>query len=142
MLDDSDIEEWVSRQRARVGEYLRRHGITDPNVGEWPAFEMAPMFAIWAVVSKRVPGKIGWWAFSGDCPTDYISEDGQCHPRSALRRLLEEWRIHVSFMRRGEQPPDMNFGEHADLRHLGELLEKRTELLGEWVLDDSMWEDR
>ena len=67
-MDDSEFEGWVVSQRAHVEDYLRAQGIRDPNVGPWPAFEIAPVFAIWAVESKKVGGKIGWWAFSGDCP--------------------------------------------------------------------------
>jgi hypothetical protein len=141
-LSDEEFDEWVSQQRARVEEYLTRHGITDPHVGPWPAFEMAPWFAVWAVESQKVAGKIGWWAFSGDCPTDYISEDGQCHPRSALRRQLECWRTYVPFLKRGQQPPGIDFGREDRLAELGELLEKRVGLLDEWVADDELWEDR
>lgn len=103
-MDDGEFEAWVISQRRHVEEYLSTQGILEPNVGPWPAFEVAPVFAIWAVESKKVAGKIGWWAFSGDCPTDYVAEDGQCHPRSALRRLLERWRTYVSFMKRGARP--------------------------------------
>lgn len=140
-LDDRELEEWVGKQRALVKAYLHAEGIHDPEVGDWPAFEVAPVFAIWAVESKKVRGKIGWWAFSGDCPTDYVSEDGQCHPRSALRRLIIQWRTYVSSMRRGLQPPNATFSG-GDLRALGGLLEKRIEILNEWVADDDLWEER
>ena len=141
-MDDSEFEGWVVSQRGHVEDYLRAQGIRDPNVGPWPAFEIAPVFAIWAVESKKVGGKIGWWAFSGDCPIDYILEDGQCHPRSALRRLLDQWRTYVAFMKRGEQPPNTSFGSDADLLELGTLLETRIEILAEWAADDNLWEDR
>ena len=141
-MEEQEFEEWVAQQRAQVGDYLRAQGISDPNVGQWPAFEVAPVFAIWAVESKKAPGRIGWWAFSGDCPTDHVSEDGQCHPRAALRRLIDLWRSYVPSMKRGEQPAEVTIGDTSQLRELGELLEKRVELLSEWVADDGMWEDR
>jgi hypothetical protein len=140
--DEVEFEEWVIQQRARVEEYLSAQGIAEPKVGPWPAFEVAPVFAIWAVESKKVAGKIGWWAFSGDCPTDYVSEDGQCHPRKALQRLLDQWRSYVTFMKNGKQPPDASIGEGTNLRELAELLKKRIDTLTEWILDDSLWEDR
>jgi hypothetical protein len=142
MVHDNDFEEWVTSQRRRVEDYLGAQGIPNPNVGPWPAFEVAPKFAIWPVESKKIPGKIGWWAFSGDCPTDYVSEDGQCHPRAALRNLLEQWRNYVVLMKRGQQPPKASFGEDANLQDLGALLEKRVEILAEWVLEDDLWEER
>jgi len=140
-LSDAEYEDWVRRERARVEEYLTTQGIPNPGVGPWPAFDVAPYFAIWAVESKKVAGKIGWWAFSGDCPTDYISEDGQCHPRSALRRLLETWREAFPYLKRGEQPPSVRFGKHG-LEKLGDLLERRVGILSKWVADDDLWEDR
>ena len=141
-LDDGEFEAWVVAQRRRVEDYLRAQGIQDPKVGPWPAFEVAPVFAIWAVESKKISGKIGWWAFSGDCPTDYVSEDGQCHPRSALRRLLERWRSYVPFLKCGQQPPGLTFGPGAHLPTLGDLLERRIGVYDEWVADDNLWEDR
>ena len=88
-------ETWILLERTKVEAYLNKEGIENPNVGTWPAFEVSPYFAIWAVESKSSPGKIGWWAFSGDCPTDYISEDGINHPRGALERLIEKWRQYI-----------------------------------------------
>ncbi len=79
-----EFDQWVDQERSRVECYLETQGIASPSVGPWPAFEVFPHFAIWAVESKRQAGKIGWWAFSGDCPTDFVTEDGKCHPRNAL----------------------------------------------------------
>ena len=139
-LDDAEFDAWVAEQRSHVEYYLTAHGIENPTVGPWPAFEVAPKFAIWAVESKEVSGRIGWWAFSGDCPTDYIAEDGQRHPRAALRRQLDAWRTYVSLLKRDEQPTNTRFD--GDLPELGELLSKRVEILAAWVEDDDMWEDQ
>ena len=141
-LHEGEFDEWVSQQRTYVEEYLRAQGIAEPKVGPWPAFEVAPVFAMWAVESEKVAGEISWWAFSGDCPTDYVSEDGQCHPRKALQRLIDQWRGYVSFMKNGQQPPAASFGEGPSLRDLDDLLQKRIEILADWVLDDSFWEER
>ena len=140
-MDDKEFENWVTQERKTVELYLSNQGIENPNVGPWPAFEIAPKFAIWAVESKQVAGKIGWWAFSGDCPTDYVTEDGSCHPRNALRILLQNWHNYIPYMKRAEQPPETNLGG-GDLPELGDLLEKRVAVLEEWLLDDSLWEDR
>ncbi|MCM8542162.1 MAG: DUF4826 family protein, partial [Lentisphaeraceae bacterium] len=72
-MTDQEFEVWVKSQREEVIQYLINQNIKKPNVGSWPAFDVTPYFAIWAVESKKVTGAIGWWAFSGDCPTDYIS---------------------------------------------------------------------
>lgn len=141
-MEGRELEDWVTRQRSRVIGFLENEGIDDPQVGEWPAFEVAPCFAIWAVESEQISGKIGWWAFSGDGPTDYVTEDGSCHPREALKRLLDQWRGYVSRMSEGKQPVGVRFPEEADLKHLAHLLDLRINVLAEWIDDDGLWEDR
>ncbi len=141
-MDDQKFEKWVIDQRKVVESYLQKEGIDNPSVGPWPAFEVSPYFAIWAVESKQVPGKIGWWAFSGDCPTDYVSEDGSCHPRNALKILLDNWHSYIPHMKSGNQPPNTTFGDESNLSELGQLLENRVKVLEDWLLDDDLWEDR
>eukprot|EP01034_Spumella_vulgaris_P033451 gene33451-41275_t len=108
-LTEAEYDDWASQERSRVNAYLEGEGISSPSV-EWPAFDMAPHFAIWAIESKQVPGKVGWWAFSGDCPTDYVSEDGGCHPRNALKLLLNKWTAYVAALKAGVQPEGIRFG--------------------------------
>jgi hypothetical protein len=139
-LTEAEYDDWASQERSRVNAYLEGEGISSPNV-EWPAFDIAPHFAIWAVESKQVPGSVGWWAFSGDCPTDYVSEDGSCHPRNALKLLLNKWTAYVVALKAGMQPEGIRFGTGADLEDLGDLLEHRVRLLSEWVREDRLWED-
>ena len=137
-----DLAQWNRSKREQVISYLEKEGIASPQVGDWPAFEMAPHFGIWCVESKKHAGKIGWWVFSGDCPTDYVSEDGQCHPRAALRNLVERWKENVPYMKAGQQPPEVRFGAGSNVKDLGGLLEKRIAILEEWLVDDQLWEDR
>jgi hypothetical protein len=141
-MTDEELTAWNIASHQQASSYLESQGIDSPSIGDWPAFEVAPHFGIWCVESKEVEGKIGWWVFVGDCPTDYVSEDGQCHPRAALENLLVRWRAHIPYLRRGEQPPDVNFGDGSDLRDLGDLLERRVSMLEEWRQDDSLWEDQ
>jgi hypothetical protein len=137
-----DYEQWVEEERKKVEGYLETQGIGSPSVGPWPAFDVAPKFAIWPVESKRQAGKIGWWAFSGDCPTDFIAEDGNCHPRNALKLLLEQWRACIPEMKAGRQHSQLKFGNASNVKELGQLLEARVSILSDWLADDSMWEDR
>jgi len=139
-LTDEEYDAWVSLERSRVKAYLEREGISSPNI-EWPAFDVAPRFAIWAVESKKAPGWVGWWAFSGDCPTDYVSEDGSSHPRNALRLLLEKWGAYVPALKEGRKPDGISFGEGSDLATLGDSLERRITVLNEWLEDDELWKD-
>lgn len=141
-MSEEDYVAWVNQQRQAVEVYLTEQGISNPFVGPWPAFDVAPHFAIWAVESQKVAGKIGWWAFSGDCPTDYVSEDGTCTPRNALELLLTQWSAYIPYLKQGKQPPNAKFADNSSLRDLGELLEKRVRLLRGWLADDDLWEER
>jgi hypothetical protein len=141
-MTDDEFDRWVDEERGHVERYLVHHGIDSPTVGPWPAFEMAPYFAIWAVESHLQPGSIGWWAFSGDCPADFVAEDGNCHPRNALRLLLERWEASIPYMKAGVQPPGVKFGEDDQLKLLAGLLETRIEIYTEWLENDELWEDR
>lgn len=146
-MEDEDMTHdefaaWNRFMRERVISYLEGQGIDSPQVGDWPAFEVAPKFGIWCVESKKQEGKIGWWVFAGDCPTDYVSEDGQCHPRAALANLVKRWRGCIPHMKDGRQPPDINFGDGSNIRELGDLLERRVGILQDWIADDDLWEDR
>ena len=141
-MDDKEFAAWNSAKRAQIFSYLEKEGIAAPQIGAWPAFEVAPHFGIWCVESKKQYGKIGWWAFAGDCPTDYVSEEGQCHPRAALRNLLRRWSDHIPHLKNGVQPPEVRFGDGTNIQELGELLERRVAILNEWVEDETLWEDR
>jgi len=138
-MNDKELDNWVSDQRFQVKVYLEKEGIDNPNVGEWPAFEVAPYFAIWAIESKRQVGQIGWWAFSGDCPTDYISGDGVTDPRQALEKLLENWSHYLSFMKNNSQPPNTTMGKGVNLLELADLLERRILIMKDWLEDDAIW---
>ena len=141
-MTEKEFVLWNSSKRAEAISYLETQGITSPQVGNWPAFDVAPHFGIWCVASKKLKGKIGWWVFAGDCPTDYVLEDGQCHPRAALRNLLRSWKDCIPYMKAGNQPPNTKFGDGSTIQELGNLLEKRVVILEEWLNDDDLWEDR
>lgn len=141
-METENIEYWVKSERKKVKEYLEKEGIENPNIGECPAFEVNPYFAIWAIESKKSPEKIGWWAFSGDCPTDYVSEDGKCNPRNALENLINKWKEYVPSLKSGKQPKDVNFGKKSELKEFGKLLEDRIKVLEEWLMNNDIWEER
>ena len=75
-LDDEAAEaeeRWCYEQQRKVADYLRSQGLNHGRIGEWPAWHIDPFVSIWAIESLDWPGWIGWWAISGDLPTDYIS---------------------------------------------------------------------
>lgn len=137
-MTDDEYDAWVESERPAVKQYLERQGISSPNI-EWPAFDVPPHFAIWAVESKGAPGNVGWWAFSGDCPTDYVSEDGNSHPRNALKLLLDRWGAYVPELKGGKQPSGIHFGNGTPPKILGDLLQDRVALLTSWLEDEELW---
>lgn len=55
--DDPALEErWCMARRDEVGEYLQRQGLSHGEIGEWPAWHVAPISSIWAIESLKAPG--------------------------------------------------------------------------------------
>ena len=87
-------ERWCKQQNVRVENYLRSQGVEHGRVGEWPAWHVVPYVAVWAIESRVRPGSIGWWAISGDLPTDYVTAADLSLP-STQERPLKHLRIVV-----------------------------------------------
>jgi hypothetical protein len=136
---ETSEENWIESQRAAVEEYLQREGVDHLGVGEYPAFHMHPYIALWAVQSKISPGWVGWWAISGDVPTDYVSRGEISHPREALRAFAAHWRELSDYMLRGEEHPDVRIGTRDQWPELGDLLQRRAHILHSYAEDDEIW---
>lgn len=130
---------WVASQRKVVQEYLEREQVDHLGVGEYPAFHVYPYVAVWAVQSKKSPGWVGWWAISGDLPTDYVSRGTITHPREALRAFAHQWHELSSYMLRGEAHPDVKIGTPDQWPELGDLLWRRAKILQTYADDDEIW---
>jgi hypothetical protein len=137
MRDDEDI--WIEAERKQAEDYLREQGVDHLGVGEFPAFHVHPYLALWAVQSKSSPGSIGWWAITGDLPTDYISSNEGRHPREALRAFARHWRKVSGCMLRGEPHPDYRIGTSDESSELGGLLGRRAEIIQRYADDDEIW---
>jgi hypothetical protein len=140
--DDPEVEErWCTEQRDHVEEYLKAQNVVHGEIGEWPAWHVPPYVAVWAIESRKNPGWVGWWAISGDVPTDYISAEKVKHPREAMRIFSEVWGEVSGYMLRGEHHPTIRIGKEEDWPVLGDLLKRRSELLAQFADDDSAWEE-
>lgn len=138
--DESQEEEaWIAGERVKIIEYLATHRVDHLGVGEWPAFHIDPYLAVWAIQSKKSPGDVGWWAISGDVPTDYMSGSDANHPREVLSYFSRQWAEVSEFMGRGEAHPDSKIGRKEDWSALGPLLKSRSTLLGNFAADDGLW---
>jgi hypothetical protein len=134
-------EQWCDEHRQDIIDYLDRDGVTHGEVGEWPAWHVAPYVSVWAIESLKNPGRVGWWAICGDLPTDYISSVDIDHPRQALKVIAQRWQEISSFMERGQPHPMVSIGSPADWPTLAPLLFKRAELLSDFAEDDELWAD-
>ncbi len=134
-MTDEEYDRWCEQQNQIVAVYLEQQEPEHLGVANWPAFDVAPYFAIWAVQSFKAPSYVGWWAFSGDIPTDYVSCDAlERHPRKGLEDLLVRWRTYID--EPGQQAELFQQQEDTDLQ---ELLTKKIEVLTEWVEDNTLW---
>ena len=139
--DDPAIEEaWCGERRAQVESYLRGEGVDHGEIGDWPAWHVAPYVSIWAVQSQARPGWVGWWVICGDLPTDYLSAAKIRHPRDAVRSFGERWRDLARLMADGDQTSDIQIGRPEDGPSLSPLLSSRASILLEWADDDSQWD--
>ena len=109
--DDAAVEErWCAEHRDAVADYLKRQKVDHGEIGEWPAWHVAPYVSIWAIESKKSRGWVGWWAISGDLPTDYISAEKIKHPREALRAIGQRWLEVSGYMKSGKHHPTIVVG--------------------------------
>jgi len=138
---ESNEDAWLEAQRKAVEEYLQRERVEHLGVGAYPAFHVHPYLALWAVQSKRAPGWVGWWAISGDLPTDYVSRGKVAHPRQALRDFAQRWRELSDYMLRGKEHPEVKMGTPAEWPQLGPLLRRRAEILQSHADDDDIWQE-
>ena len=143
--DDPEVEqEWCNGRRLRVIEYLRSQGVNHGEVGEWPAWHVAPFVSVWAIESLVRPGWIGWWAISGDLPTDYISAadiEPPQHPRKALRAIAERWLEVVRAWNEGREYENFSIAGGRQNPELAPLLEARARIFIDWTDDDSYWKE-
>lgn len=138
--DEALIESWCEEQHTVAAEYLARQPVQFGQLGDWPAWHVAPFVAVWAVESVKAPGQVGWWVISGDLPIDYASGDGVPEPRAAVAVFSERWADAASAMERGEEPLEITVGRPENVTELSALLRTRAQILAGWVRDESVWE--
>jgi hypothetical protein len=143
--EDPEIEEqWCNEQRVVVAAYLQKEKVRYNDIGEWPAFHLAPYLSLWAVESSEVLGSIGWWALCGDVPLDHISAadiEPPQHPRKALRVFSENWDEIVRAWDEGKEAINVRLGSAKEREVLGPMLKTRSKFLLELAEDDELWEE-
>ncbi|MEM6853807.1 MAG: DUF4826 family protein [Planctomycetota bacterium] len=128
ITNESDAA-WFAKQHKVVVAYLRSQGCDHAGVSLEPRWFLSPYLAIWAVRSKANPDAVGWWAISGDVPTDYMT--AACDIRNnadVLAAFGTRWSKSAESMSRGEY---FGIGKSQDARELAPLLQTRAEMLHE-----------
>lgn len=142
--DEHEFELWCDSQRRGVVAYLDRQRLAHGEVGEWPAWDVYPHAALWAVESLKRPGFVGWWAISGDdVPNDYVTCGPQRHPREALREIGNRWLAAATALLDGRQPEGFTLALPGALPQadLAPLLSLRGGMLLSFADDDDMWRE-
>jgi hypothetical protein len=134
-------EHWCADRRAEVVAYLDDESVRSSGVGEWPAWHVVPYVSIWAVGSLAQPGWVGWWAVSGDFPTDYVACSGERHPRQALHDIGRRWQLAAEKWTVGEPVDGFDLRDAAQEPELASLLESRAKLFLDLAADESLWAD-
>jgi hypothetical protein len=132
---------WLAEQRSVATAYLEKEGIGTPELGESPAFHVSPYVSLWAVRSKKSPGSVGWWVIAGDLPTDYLSASDAREPRLAVGVFAKQWKEASARMLRGEDTPGIKIGTTKDQKSLGDLLNRRADLLRRCSEDSELWQE-
>jgi hypothetical protein len=120
---------WLAEQRERVLGYLEFEGVEHGGVPDDPDWFVAPYVAVWRVTSPQAPNEVGWWAISGDMPTDYISSSGAEDALSAAGKFANNWRTYSEFLLRGQQHPGVSISGDERRKELGGKLWSSAELL-------------
>jgi len=136
-LTEADEEIWCGDRRTQVEVYLSHQGLLHGEIGDWPAWHVAPYVSIWAIESISAPGWVGWWVICGDLPTDYCSADDCRHPRLALKRILDSWSTALDKFK----PGDATIGTTSLAGSLAPLLRDRIGILADFIVDEAAWPD-
>jgi hypothetical protein len=140
--DDPEIEtRWFAERREEIANYLKGERVVHGQIGDEPAWYIAPYVSIWAVESLKSPGNVGWWAISGDLPNDYVTASKAKNPKEAMIAIASLWQDASQYMARGERHPTFVIGTGEDTKELAPLLASRAEILLDWANDPEVWEE-
>jgi hypothetical protein len=132
-IEDQEDAEWVAAQRQKVIDYLVMQRVEHYGVSLEPRWFLSPYLAVWAIRSRANPDRVGWWAISGDVPTDYITCLHEQDSGDVLTGFAKVWKAAAAKMATGEQLENFKIGDGnpARAKELAPLLLKRAEMLEE-----------
>jgi hypothetical protein len=128
-ITDSEDAAWAAKQRKVVEAYLQTQGCDHAGVSLEPRWYLSPYLAVWAVRSKANPDLIGWWAISGDVPSDYMTATRELRSTAdVLAAFGAKWLRAAQAMSRGEYA---GIGKPEHTAELAPLLRTRATMLQE-----------
>jgi hypothetical protein len=126
-ITDSEDAPWATDQRKVVEAYLRTQSCDHAGISLEPRWYMSPYLAVWAVRSKANPDLIGWWAISGDVPTDYMTAARDLRSTAdVLAAFAAQWSRASERMSCGEYA---GIGKPENIAELAPLLTNRARML-------------
>ena len=126
---------WAAEQRERIVAYLASQSVDHAGVSLEPRWSLSPYVAVWAVRSKANPDRIGWWAISGDLPTDYLTCTNERDDADMLLSFSRQWKAAAAQMSAGKQVAGYRIGPPGLEKELAPLLLSRAELLEDFAND-------
>ncbi len=135
----SHMTSWIQDERNKVIQYLDDKGVSPRGVPSEPAWFVAPLLAIWPVLSSESEGAVSWWVISGDAPTDHIASGGVSEVKEAVSAFSKRWMELCGRISRGEPHPDVQIDTPGEWPDLGEILFRRAKLLAEFAGADELW---
>jgi hypothetical protein len=134
-ITDPEEAAWAAAQRERVVAYLASQQVDHAGLSLEPRWFLSPYVAVWAVRSKTNPDRIGWWAISGDLPTDYITCTSERDNAEVLLSFSRQWKAAAAHMSPGTQMPGYRIGSPGREKELAPLLLSRAEVLEHFARD-------
>lgn len=137
--DPSADAAWLAAQRTEVEAYLAAEGLDHGGVAVEPDWYEPEVLAVWRVRSGTAPNRLGWWAVSGDVPTDYVTATSDMDARSAVAAVAVRWQAAAARMAQGLPPEGMALGAREEWPTLAPMLRSRADTLAAWAADAELW---
>ena len=134
-IADPNEAAWVAEQRERIVAYLASQNVDHAGVSLEPRWFLSPYAAVWAVRSRASPDRIGWWAISGDLPTDHLTCTNEQDDADVVLSFSRQWKAAAAQMSAGKQVPGYRIGPPGREKELAPLLLSRAELLEDFAND-------
>lgn len=132
-------EHWLRVQREELQAYLGGEGVVHGGIAPEPDWYEPDVLAIWSVQSGATPERRGWWAVTGDVPTDFLSASDAADARTALAQIAARWQAAAVRMAEGCEPDGFSIGTPEDWPVLAPMLKSRADTLAEWAADPELW---